>query len=304
MSVRTCRRVLVLGKSLRDFMARPGIYNDGRDPCRQLRDRMERLYSAATISLHYRGNHKSVRLVGVIGDKAVFWRNYGRLIPSEIRLSRAFIDSTGRQPVADGLNCLHALRRSTMDLDLCLWFTCLTFSFADPLALIWGQVYTQHGPFPDKAGDDLTVQNFRKKCLRELKKIKLAGRELNYSTELWRLILHPTPPPIPDERGPAPALECASDASTVLRLFSEGDWGAASLPKMLPCPTHHSGLWLPPVAHLALGPLGRRNPAARTLTLTLRAVCQHGLPMPPGRSRALGSASSSRSGLAGAASPG
>ena len=49
---------------------------------------------------------------------------------------------------------------------------------------------------PDKASDNLTVQNFRKDCLRELKKIKLAWPELNYSTAPGVLILHPSTPAV------------------------------------------------------------------------------------------------------------
>ena len=47
---------------------------------------------------------------------------------------------------------------------------------------------------PDKASDNLTVQNFRKDCLRELKKIKLAWPGLNYTTVPGVLILHPSTP--------------------------------------------------------------------------------------------------------------
>ena len=70
-AVRTGRRDLVLGNSLRDFMVCLGIDNDGGVPRRRLRDQMERLFSCV-ISLHYRGDDKSVRLAGVIADKAVF----------------------------------------------------------------------------------------------------------------------------------------------------------------------------------------------------------------------------------------
>ena len=43
-------------------------------------------------------------------------------------------------------------------------------------------MYRQFGAHPDNAHDKKTVQNFRIKVLRELKKIKLAWPELNYST--------------------------------------------------------------------------------------------------------------------------
>ena len=57
-------------------------------------------------------------------------------------------------------------------------------------------MYRQFGLDPDKASDKQTVKNFRRKVLRELKKIKLAWAELNYSTAPGLLILHPSIPAI------------------------------------------------------------------------------------------------------------
>ncbi len=58
------------------------------------------------------------------------------------------------------------------------------------------QVYRQFGLHPSKDSDKRTVQNFRTQALRELKKIKLAWPELNYSTAPGLLILHPSIPAI------------------------------------------------------------------------------------------------------------
>ena len=125
------------------------------------------------------------------------------LFPSEIRLSHPFFDSIVRQPIPIALNCLHALRRSTPGLNLHLCLTCRTFSLTQLLALTWQQVYAQHGPFPEKASDTLTVKDFRRMNLRELKKIQLAWPELHDTTERGRLILHPTPAQILPGRKPA-----------------------------------------------------------------------------------------------------
>ena len=51
-------------------------------------------------------------------------------------------------------------------------------------------------PDRDKASDKRTVQNFRSEVLRELKKIKMAWPELNYSTAPGVLILLPSTPAI------------------------------------------------------------------------------------------------------------
>ena len=149
-AVRTGRRDLVLDNSLHAFMGRLGIDNDGGVRRRRLRDQMERLF-ICVISLQYRGDDKSVRLAGVIADRAVFWWDCDRpdmdsLFPSEIRLSQPFCDSIVRQPVPIDLNCLHALRRSTLGLDPYLWLTCRTVSLNQPLAWTWQQVSPSTAP--------------------------------------------------------------------------------------------------------------------------------------------------------------
>ena len=58
-------------------------------------------------------------------------------------------------------------------------------------------MYRQFGLYPDKTHDKRTVLDFRRNVLRELKKIKLAWPELNYTTPAGFLILHPSIPTIP-----------------------------------------------------------------------------------------------------------
>ena len=80
-----------------------------------------------------------------------------------------------------------------------------TFSLTRPLRLTWRRMYQQFGAHPARAHDKETIQNFRRKVLRELKKIKIAWTELNYSTALGVLILYSSSPhisPAP-ESGPA-----------------------------------------------------------------------------------------------------
>ena len=89
------------------------------------------------------------------------------------------------------MNTLTALKRSSLGLDLYLWLVYRTFTLRAPQRLSWANLYRQFGVDPDKASDKRTVQNFRHEVLRELKEIKLAWLELNYSTAPGVLILHP-----------------------------------------------------------------------------------------------------------------
>ena len=94
------------------------------------------------------------------------------------------------------MKTLTAMKRSSLGLDLYLWLTYRTFALRAPLRLLWRQVYRQFGVDPARASDRVTVRNFQRKVLRELKKIKIAWPGLNYSTAPGLLILHPSTPAI------------------------------------------------------------------------------------------------------------
>ena len=94
------------------------------------------------------------------------------------------------------MNTLTELKRCSLSLDLYLWMVYRTFPLRAPQRITWRQVYLQFGSDPDKASNKFTARSFRKKVLRELKKIKLVWPELNYSTAKGVLILHPSTPGI------------------------------------------------------------------------------------------------------------
>ena len=110
---------------------------------------------------------------------------------SKIYLGEQFFNEIVRHPVPLDMNTLTALKRSSLGLDLYLWLVYRTFTLRAPKPLTWRLLYSQFGAHPAKASDKHTVDNFRTKCLRELKKIKLAWPELNYTTAKGVLILQP-----------------------------------------------------------------------------------------------------------------
>ena len=203
--VRTRRREVFLGRSLSEFMRTLDILSSdsgGASGVRtRLRNQMKRLFSAA-VQLIYEDEHGEARVSSFIADRTEFWWNERKpdervLWESKIHLSEPFFNEIISHPVPLDMNTLKALKRCALGLDLYLWLTYRTFALRAPLQLTWKQIYRQFGLDPSKASDHRTVQNFRGKVLRELKKIKLAWPELNYSTAPGLLILHPSRPAIP-----------------------------------------------------------------------------------------------------------
>ena len=202
-AVRTQSRVLVLGKSLSAFMRVLGINTASGGPRGEqtrLRNQMDRLFHAS-VQLIYQDEHGEQFIASHIADRGEFWWNpkrpdEGTLWESKIRLGEDFFNEIISHPVPLDMNTLTALKRCALGLDLYLWLVYRTFPLRAPQRITWRQVYRQFGVEPSRASDNDTVQKFRRKVLRELKKIKLAWPEVNYTTARGVLILLPSTPAI------------------------------------------------------------------------------------------------------------
>ena len=202
-AVRTQSRDLVLGRSLSKFMRSLGINSDSggaRGEQTRLRNQMKRLFGC-TVSLIYQDECGETAVNSVVARRTEFWWNERKpdelsLWESKIELGEDLFNEIISHPVPLNMNTLTALKRSPLGLDLYLWLVYRTFPLRAPLRLTWRQLYQQFGSDPDRALYKRTVLNFRMDCLRELKKIKLAWPELNYTTAPGVLILHPSTPTI------------------------------------------------------------------------------------------------------------
>ena len=203
-AVRTQSREIVLGRSLSEFMRKLGMQDDSGSPRgdrTRLRNQMRRLFNAS-VQLIYEDGRREASASSFVADRTDFWWNEHKpnessLWESKIRLGEAFFHEIASHPVPLDMNTLTALKRCALGLDLYLWLNYRTFALLAPLQLSWQQLYRQFGLHPAKASDKRTVLNFRRKILRELKKIKIAWPGLNYSTAPGLLILHPSTPAIP-----------------------------------------------------------------------------------------------------------
>ena len=198
-AVRTQSRELILGSSLSEFMGKLGMDSVGGARTR-LRNQMRRLFNAH-VQLVYKDKHGEANVSSSVADRSEFWWNERKpdervLWESKIRLGEDFFNEIIQHPVPLDMNTLKALTRCALGLDLYLWLVYRTFALRVSLRLSWRQVYRQFGTDPDKASDKQAVKFFRRRILRELKKIKAAWPGLNYSTAPGLLILHPSTPVI------------------------------------------------------------------------------------------------------------
>ena len=202
-AVRTQRRELILGRSLSEFMRKLDINSTSggtRGERTRLRNQMKRLFHTH-VQLVHEHEHGERFISSVIADRGEFWWDPRRpndpvLWDSKIRLGEDFFNEIVQHPVPLDMNILKGLKRSSLGLDLYMWLTYRTFALKKPVTLRWRDLYRQFGANPAQARNKTTVRNFRKDCLRELKKIKEAWPSLNYGLGRGTLILAPSTPAI------------------------------------------------------------------------------------------------------------
>ena len=219
--VKTQSPVLVLGKSLAEFMGKLSLHMSGgsnRGDRTRLRNQMDRLFNS-TVQFIYEPKAPDGASLGVkdtfnstVARKThLVWNpkkpNEPVLWESTIELGQDFFNEIIRHPVPLDMNILKAMKRSPLGLDFYLWLTYRTFTLNRPLRLSWPALYRQFGVDPDKANNTRTVDDFRTDCLRELKKIKTAWPDLHYTTAKGVLILSPSKPAIAPTTGPQRLVE-------------------------------------------------------------------------------------------------
>ena len=200
-AVRTQSRTLILGSSLSEFMRKLDLHpgSGGQLGGRtRLQNQMRRLFSTS-VELSYENKQGLHTVADRIATETHLWWNPRRpdepvLWNSTIELGEKFFNEIIVCPVPIDMHVLKAMKRSPLGLDLYLWLTYRMFTLDTPLQLTWRQLYRQFGSTPKT--DKKTLDNFRAKVLRELRKLLTAWPDLNYRTPRGVLELRPTAPRI------------------------------------------------------------------------------------------------------------
>ena len=198
-ALRTRSRELVLGRSLADFMRQLGIAGRQGGPrgnVTRVRDQMHRLFYANVRLTHRVGQRERSVSSQVASHTDLWWDvrdpDAPMLFESTITLGAELYEEIIRHPVPLDMTVLKALTRSSLGLDLYMWLAYRTYTLKGPLRLSWKQLYRQFGADPARGGENVVIQNFRKDCLRELDKLRIAWPTLQYDVPPGHLLIWPS----------------------------------------------------------------------------------------------------------------
>ena len=199
-AIRTKSRVVYLGDSLAEFMAKLEIVPTGGrwGTITRLRTQARRLFNAR-VSFIYEGEggygSNNVQFADAV---RMFWTNdnfsQGDLEGHSITLSEPFYQQIIQRPFPFDMNILRELTRSPLGIDLYVWLTYRVSYLKRPVDISWNQLREQFG------SSYATTNDFRKRATQELAKIRVAWPGLLYETPRGRLRLHPCRPSIAKTR--------------------------------------------------------------------------------------------------------
>jgi hypothetical protein len=213
-AVQTKSRELTLGPSLLSFMRQLGMTSNSggtRGDRTRLKTQMDRLFTAHVQFVYETAGHKKMAS-SAVADRMELWWDYHQpnqdtLWMSRIRLGEDFYNEIVAHPIPLDMNILKHLRRSSLGLDLYMWLTYKTYRLytlkQKPERLTWERLYVQFAADPSKVNDKYAIDSFRKDVIRELKKLKLSWRALDYATPTGCLELRACPPSISPQALPS-----------------------------------------------------------------------------------------------------
>ena len=226
-AVKTQDRKLVLGKSLAGFMHELGLYSDSggrRGDRTRLKNQIDRLFHCR-VDLIYEDQHKKRTTQSNFTKETMLWWDYhdpeqNTLWKSWILLGEELFNEIIAHPVPLDMRILKAMRRSPLGLDIYMWLSYKTYALhqnqlengrrhqtgsntarlKETETLSWPRLYAQFGSRPENAGDNVVVQSFRKDFLRELRKLKICWRDLDYEKREGGLAINACKPSIDPKR--------------------------------------------------------------------------------------------------------
>jgi hypothetical protein len=194
-AIRTQSREIVLGRSLREWLAKMGIPIGGKS-LKDVRDQCERI-SRCRLSLTIRhGSRVGLTNQNVV-DTAMFidgeQPGQGSLFTETARLSEGFYDQLRRHPVPLQDAAIRAIANNSMALDVYAWLAYRLHSLDKPRPISWKAVKAQFGAGYGRM--DHFKNNFRP--ILGLALAVYPDARVDEDDRGVGLVLYPSKPPVP-----------------------------------------------------------------------------------------------------------
>ncbi|MBL6081687.1 plasmid replication initiator [Belnapia sp. T18] len=200
-ALRTGSRDVVLGRSMRDWLARMGITIGGKS-LKDVREQAERI-ARCRLTFHVKVAGGKVGLVNQnVVDTAMFVPSkdpaQGDLFTETARLSEVFFEQLRKHPVPVEEAAIRAIANNSVALDIYAWLAYRLHALAKSTPVSWSALKGQFG-----AGT-ARMDNFKPTFLENLKLALAVYRHAKVELDDRGVILHPSRAPVAPRTMAAP----------------------------------------------------------------------------------------------------
>ena len=195
-AVRTKERQLILGKTLSEFMfALDMIPSGGRwGSITRLKEQMKRLFSSSISCSYSDGKNWSVKNIIPVEEADLWWDpknpQQATIWESRLLLGNKFFEEIIENPIPIDTRALKLIRQSPMAIDIYCWLTYRMSYLNKTTSIPWSALQFQFG------SNYKDVRQFKRKFIKQLKKVTLIYPEANIKEENGSLVLSPGKPHI------------------------------------------------------------------------------------------------------------
>jgi hypothetical protein len=196
-AIQTDSREVELGRSMHEWLDRMGL-SVGGQTYRDIREQASRIAACnltfAWEDAHSIGFEKGSIVKGGIHFSTNTNSEQGTLWEDRVMLSEAFFRELKAHPVPIWEPALRHIQNNSASIDIYIWLAYRLHSLSKPTTITWPAVFEQFG-----AGY-ARLRDFRKRFIEALQLALAVYPEAMVSVEEHGLLLHPSPPPIPERK--------------------------------------------------------------------------------------------------------
>jgi hypothetical protein len=193
-AIRTGRREVELGRSMRDWLTRMGI-SVGGETFKGFREQSLRI-SACSLKFFWDGdNANAFDKGGIVKRGLIFHEDFsdnrqGSLWNDVVQLDEMFFQALQEHPVPLLEEAIRQLKDRSLSLDLYVWLAYRLHSLQRPQPITWASLYGQFG-----AGYD-QIKHFKPRFVQAMQYALAAYPDAKIETESNGIVLRPSRPPV------------------------------------------------------------------------------------------------------------
>jgi hypothetical protein len=196
-AVRTKSQEIGLGDNLADFLRQLDLGNHGgpRGDITRLRNQMDRLFASRIGFFHAGEKRDDLGYLRLIERRSYFWENKRNEQEdpkhATVTLTSEFYREIIERPVPLDLRVIHALKQSSLALDIYAWLTYRMSYLKKPTLIPWAALQLQFG------SDYSRMRAFKENFLKQLAAVKLLYSHARFSTDSKKgITLYPSRPQV------------------------------------------------------------------------------------------------------------